>query len=36
MYDKLLQINQNNRNDIIYLIGLHCTKSKKFQNQILT
>jgi coenzyme F420-reducing hydrogenase beta subunit len=36
MYDKLLITNQNNKNDILYLIGLHCTKSKKFQNQMLT
>lgn len=35
MYNKLLMNNQANRNDIIYLIGLHCTKSKKFKQQLL-
>lgn len=34
MYEKLLQTNQVNRLDIIYLVGLHCTKSKKFKAQL--
>lgn len=36
MYEKLLQNNQGNRLDIIYLIGIHCTKSRKFKKQLLT
>lgn len=35
MYDKLLTNNQANRVDIAYLIGLHCTKSKKFKRQLV-
>lgn len=35
MYEKLLQNNQANRLDIIYLIGIHCTKSRKFKKQLL-
>lgn len=34
MYEKLLQNNQVNRLDIVYLIGLHCTKSRKFKAQL--
>lgn len=35
MYEKLLLNNQANKNDIVYLIGLHCTKSSKFKKQLL-
>lgn len=35
MYEKLLQNNQANKLDIIYLIGIHCTKSRKFKKQLL-
>jgi hypothetical protein len=36
MYERLLATNQANRLDIIYLIGLHCTKSKKFKQLLLS
>jgi|JI10StandDraft_1071094.scaffolds.fasta_scaffold1488648_1 hypothetical protein len=31
MYEKLMLANQANKIDIIYLLGLHCTKSRKFK-----
>lgn len=32
MYEKLLQNNQNHQMDILFLIGLHCTKSNNFKD----
>ncbi len=35
MYERLLATNQANKLDIVYLMGLHCTKSRKFKELLL-
>lgn len=36
MYEKLLQNNQISQIDVVYLLGLHCTKSKKLKKKLLS
>lgn len=34
MYEQLLNMNQQNFVDVLYLVGLHCMKSPKFKKNL--
>ena len=34
MYEKLLNTHEDNKTDVLYIIGLHCSKSVKFKKQL--